>query len=89
VNSIKIAIVLAAGSLFAGNAALAVTADDVKWINRCVLDSAGMLVSQDTKLNYCTCMVNKMSVNETRTVTEWEKVHVKEAEACARAAGWH
>ena len=33
---IATALLVLAGACFAGNAALAATTDDVKWINRCV-----------------------------------------------------
>ena len=33
-------------------------------------------------LKYCTCMNNKMSENETKSITEWEKTHVAERKAC-------
>ena len=29
-------------------------------------------------LKYCTCMNNKMSDNETQSITQWEKTHVAE-----------
>ncbi len=87
-KTVKIAILLAAGSLIAASAALAVTTDDVKWINQCIRDSAGMNASAAVKLKYCTCMVNKMDDNETLSVTAWEKIHTAEARACDRESGW-
>jgi hypothetical protein len=33
-------------------------------------------------------MNNKMSDNETRTITQWEKSHPQERKACERVAGW-
>jgi len=85
---IVIAVLVAAGSLLATSAAFAVTTDDVKWINRCIADSAGMDASPAVKLKYCTCMVNKMDDNETLSVTAWEKIHTAEARACDRESGW-
>jgi hypothetical protein len=69
------------------NAAFAVTTDDVKWINQCVRDNKGDAPA-GVVLKYCTCMNNKMSNNETRSITQWEKTHVAERRACDREAGW-
>ena len=33
-------------------------------------------------------MNNKMSSNETRSITQWEKANPKASEACGREAGW-
>jgi hypothetical protein len=87
-TKISIAVLLAAGSLLASSAAFAVSTDDVKWINRCIRDSAGMDASADVKLKYCTCMVNKMDDAETLSVTAWERTHTAEARACDRESGW-
>jgi len=34
-------------------------------------------------------MNEKMSDNETRSITEWEKSHPVERRACDKQAGWH
>jgi hypothetical protein len=65
----------------------AVTTDDVKWINQCVADNKGD-ASAAVVLKYCTCMNNKMSDNETQSITQWEKTHVAERKACDKEAGW-
>ncbi len=72
---------------FVGNFASAATTDDVKWINQCVSDNKGGAASE-VVLKYCTCMNNKMSDNETRSITEWEKTHESERKACDKEAGW-
>jgi hypothetical protein len=72
---------------FATNAAFAATTDDVKWINKCVADNKGD-ASAEVVLKYCTCMNNKMSDNETQSITQWEKTHVAERKACDKEAGW-
>jgi hypothetical protein len=72
---------------FIANAASAATTDDVKWINKCVSDNKGD-ASADVVLKYCTCMNNKMSDNETLSITAWEKTHVAERKACDKEAGW-
>jgi hypothetical protein len=40
------------------------------------------------QMEYCTCMNNKMSDDETQSITQWEKTHVAERKACDREAGW-
>ena len=79
------AIFLAAS--FLASTAFAVTTDDVKWINACVKDNKGG-ASDAVVLKYCTCMNNKMSDNETQSITQWEKTHETERKACDREAGW-
>jgi hypothetical protein len=76
-----------AGLCFIGNATFAVTTDDVKWINQCVNDNKGSAPAA-VVLKYCTCMNNKMSDNETQSITQWEKTHVAERKACDKEAGW-
>ena len=73
--------------LGSANAASAATTDDVKWINQCVNDNKGDATA-DVVLKYCTCMNNKMSDNETQSITQWEKTHVAERKACDKEAGW-
>jgi hypothetical protein len=80
------ALLFAVSFLNAGSA-LAATTDDVKWINRCVSDNKGGAAA-DVVLKYCTCMNNKMSDNETQSITQWEKSHVAERKACDKEAGW-
>ncbi len=75
-----------AGSVMA-SAAFAQTTDDVKWINQCVRDNKGG-ASDAVILKYCTCMNNKMSDNETRSITEWEKSNPRARAACDKESGW-
>jgi hypothetical protein len=75
------------GSLLAGSAARAVTADDVKWINQCISDNKGG-ASELVVRKYCTCMNNKMDNNESRSITQWEKSHPTERAACDKESGW-
>lgn len=70
-----------------GSTANAATTDDVKWINQCVRDNKGDAPAA-VVLKYCTCMNNKMSDNETQSITQWEKTHVAERKACDKEAGW-
>ncbi len=84
----RAAVLIAAGSLLAVSAAFATTADDRKWIAQCVTDNKDEGQTPQVVLKYCTCMNNKMSDNETQTITQWEKTHKKEREACDKEAGW-
>jgi len=86
-KSISFALLLAAAA-FCGSAAFAATADDVKWINRCVDDNKNEGAKKEVVLKYCTCMNNKMSDNETQSITQWEKTHATERTACDKEAGW-
>jgi hypothetical protein len=81
------AVLIAAGCLFTLGAAGAATTDDVKWINQCIRDNKGD-AAEDVVLKYCTCMNNKMSDSETRSITQWEKTHETERKACDKEAGW-
>lgn len=63
-------------------------ADDTKWINQCIADNKAEGQSAETVQKYCTCMNDKMSDNETQSISEWEKTHKAEDEACSAAAGW-
>jgi hypothetical protein len=86
-RSIAIALLLTASAL-APRPTLAATTDDVKWINQCVDDNKNEGARKDVVLKYCTCMNNKMSDNETQSITQWEKTHKAEQAACSKAAGW-
>jgi hypothetical protein len=81
------AVLLIAGLAFTTHAASAATTDDVKWINQCAKDNKGD-APDEVVLKYCTCMNNKMSDNETQSITQWEKTHVAERKACDKEAGW-
>jgi hypothetical protein len=83
----KTTLVLLTAFFITANAAVAVTTDDVKWINQCVADNKGDAPA-NVVLKYCTCMNNKMSDNETQSITQWEKTHVAERKACDKEAGW-
>ena len=80
-------LVLLAALSITTTTANAVTTDDVKWINQCVAANKGD-ASAAVVLKYCTCMNNKMSNNETQSITQWEKTHVAERKACDKEAGW-
>jgi hypothetical protein len=81
------AVLLATACAFAAASADAATTDDVKWINQCVKDNKGG-AADEVVLKYCTCMNNKMSDDETKSITQWEKTHVAERKACDAEADW-
>jgi hypothetical protein len=86
------ALILAIGlasALLGGRAALADNADDMKWVAQCLKDNQDAKVSVGIVAKYCTCMNNKMSENETQSITQWEKHHVTERKACDRESGWN
>ncbi|MBS7791209.1 hypothetical protein KTR66_14490 [Roseococcus sp. SDR] len=64
------------------------TADDRRWITQCVRDNADEGASRRVVTAYCTCMVNRMSNNETRSVTQWERANPRARRECSREAGW-
>jgi hypothetical protein len=64
-------------------------ADDVKWINQCIDDNKGEKGATPAIVRaYCVCMNEKMDSNETRSITQWEKSHPKERQACDKQSGW-
>lgn len=72
-----------------GSWAQKLNADDVKWINQCIDDNKGEPgATPKIARAYCICMNEKMDSNETRSITQWEKSHPKERQACDRQAGW-
>jgi hypothetical protein len=78
---------LFAASMLASAAAYA-GSDDAKWVAQCVSDNKDEKAAVEVITKYCTCMNNKMSDNETQSITQWEKTHVTEQEACSKQAGW-
>ncbi len=71
-----------------GSAAAMANADDTKWIAQCITDNSDAKVDASVVTKYCTCMNDKMSDNETRTITQWEKTHPKEEAQCDKESGW-
>ncbi len=63
-------------------------ADDAAWIKKCVNDNKREGATAEVVAAYCTCMNNKMSSNETLSITAWEKTHPAEMAACDKESGW-
>jgi len=82
------AIAFAAAVVLPSGAALA-DSDDIKWIAQCMLDNKDAKgITEPIVHKYCACMNNKMSSNESQSMTQWEKTHKAEREACDKEAGW-
>jgi len=67
--------------------AQAMNADDLKWVNQCIVDNKGR-ASDAIIRKYCVCMNEKMDNNETRSITEWEKANPRARAACDKESGW-
>ncbi len=88
---LAIAAFLAVAPLLGSTAAFArpMNADDLKWINQCISDNKGEPgATPEVVRKYCMCMNEKMSDNETQSITQWEKSHAQERAACDKEAGW-
>ncbi|NKE48052.1 hypothetical protein HB662_24960 [Roseomonas frigidaquae] len=64
------------------------SSDDRRWINQCLRDNRDARVSQRVVHAYCSCMNDRMSNNETRSITQWERANPRAREACERRSGW-
>jgi hypothetical protein len=85
-KTVALALLLAA-SVLGGRTAYA-DSDDTKWVAQCLTDNKDEKASVEVITKYCTCMNNKMSSNETQSITQWEKTHVAERKACDTESGW-
>ena len=85
----KLSVLVLVGLLSAVSAQ-AQSTDDIKWVAQCIADNASATASQgmDVVSKYCGCMNNKMGNSETQSITQWEKSHTAERDACSAAAGW-
>jgi hypothetical protein len=81
-------IVLATFMAAAFGPAGAQTADDRRWINECITDNKDEGQTEAVIVAYCTCMNDRMSNSETRSITQWEKANPRTSKACSRQAGW-
>ena len=62
--------------------------DDEQRIAACLDDNEDENQTDATLMTYCTCANQSMSGYETMTITQWEKQHADEQEACSKQAGW-
>ena len=76
------------GAALVASAAAHADADDARWVAQCVRDNQNERAAIEVITKYCTCMNNKMSDDETQSITQWEKSHPKERAACDKEAGW-
>lgn len=63
-------------------------ADDKKSIAQCIKDNKDEGAKPEVVRKYCTCMNEKMDSSESKSITQWEKTHKKEAAECSKEAGW-
>lgn len=84
----KIALAVVMLTSVVAGPALAQNADDVKWIGQCVTDNKDEGQTPQVVTAYCTCMNNKMSSSESRSITQWEKANPRAQEACSKEAKW-
>ena len=85
-KAVAFAVLFAAASLLSGVAVAG--PDDAKWVAQCVSENKDEKATVEVISKYCTCMNNKMSDNETQSITQWEKSHATERQACDKEAGW-
>ena len=85
-KAVAFAVLFAAASLLSGAAVAG--PDDAKWVAQCVSDNKDEKAAVEVISKYCTYMNNKMSDNETQSITQWEKSHATERQACDKEAGW-
>lgn len=79
---------VAVAAMVLGSSIALADADDAKWVSKCVSDNKDEKASVEVITKYCTCMNNKMSSSETQSISQWEKTHQTEQEACSKQAGW-
>ncbi|NKC32484.1 hypothetical protein HEQ75_16585 [Roseomonas sp. BU-1] len=79
-----LALLLAPGCVTTSTA----SADDRRWINQCLRDNRDAGVRTGVVRAYCTCMNDRMPNSETRSISQWERSHPRERQACERRAGW-
>jgi hypothetical protein len=63
-------------------------ADNAKWVAQCISDNKDEGQAIDVLTTYCNCMNDKMSADETKSISAWEKTHKAEEEECAKTANW-
>ncbi|MBF0231106.1 MAG: hypothetical protein HQK63_16170 [Desulfamplus sp.] len=87
-RKIIIAILLIVSIIVGSQTFIIAGEDDTAWIAKCMQDNKKEGASTETVMKYCQCMNDKMSDNETQSITEWEKSHPKEMAECEKEAGW-
>lgn len=80
--------IIASIAIFGVSSSLFADADDVKWISQCIKDNKDSGAKEEVVYKYCSCMNDKMSSDETLSITQWEKKHPKEMKECEKKAGW-
>ncbi|HEX2592353.1 MAG TPA: hypothetical protein VHL34_12695 [Rhizomicrobium sp.] len=82
------AVAFSAIGIIASSAPARADADDAKWVSQCIADNKDQGQPASVISSYCTCMNDKMPSDATQSITQWEKSHKAEADACSAQAGW-
>ncbi len=85
-NALVCAGILGVGTFTAAHADS--NSDNAKWVAQCISDNKDEGQTIETITSYCNCMNDKMSDDETKSISEWEKAHPSEEDACAKTAHW-
>ncbi|MBF0138572.1 MAG: hypothetical protein H7833_03530 [Magnetococcus sp. DMHC-1] len=62
--------------------------DHAKRIKKCIEDNQEEDASAEVIKRYCICMSGKMSDNEKKSISKWEKSHSAEVKMCDKESGW-
>ncbi len=83
-----IASLVAATALVSVTTAFAQSADDKKWVNKCIKDNKDEGAKPEVVQAYCICMNDKMDESETRSISQWEKANPQAMKDCEKKSGW-
>lgn len=82
------ALVIALLGTLTATAVQAQSADDKKWVAQCMRDNKDEGARTEVVRKYCLCMNDKMDDNETRSISQWEKLNPKAMKECEKQSGW-
>lgn len=83
-----IASLITAATLVSVTTAFAQSADDKKWVNKCIKDNKDEGAKPEVVQAYCICMNDKMDESETRSISQWEKANPQAMKDCEKKSGW-
>ena len=86
--SILIASFMVVGQTFMVTGQAFADSSDFSWVNKCIEDNKTQGQEDSVVIAYCSCMNNKMSSVETKSISAWEQSNPKEAKECSVQAGW-
>lgn len=79
---------ITAATLVSVTTAFAQSADDKKWVNKCIKDNRDEGAKPEVVHAYCVCMNDKMDENKTRSISQWEKANPQAMKDCEKKSGW-